>query len=90
MNRVTGSCLKEQVMSRAMMEASFWKLEGIAREAILKNGKYHDICHYAILRSEYLEHLKKGDYEESTVMRNIGKAIKRIKAELKEEKLNKQ
>lgn len=88
MNRVTGSCLREQVMSRAMMEASFWKLEGIAREAVFKNGDYHDKCYYAILRSEYFEHLKNGDYEESAVMRNIGKAIKRIKAELKEEKLN--
>lgn len=85
MNRVEGSCLKEQVLSRAMMEASFWKLEGIEREAIFKNGKYHDICHYAILRSDFFEHLKKGDYEERIFMRNLGKAIKRIKAELKTE-----
>lgn len=83
MNRISGECLKEQVMSRAVMEASFWKLEGIERDAIFKNGKYHDICHYAILRSEYFEHLKNGDYEEAVIMRNIAKAIKRIKADLK-------
>ena len=86
MNRVTGECLKEQVMSRAVMEASFWKLEGIERESIFKNGAYHDICHYAILRSEYFEHLKNGDYDTTMFNRNIGKAIKRIKAELKAEK----
>lgn len=85
MNRITGTCLKEQVMSRAIMEASFWRLEGVAREAIFKNGKYHDICHYAILRSEFFEHLHNGDFEESTYIRNVGKAIKRIKAELKTE-----
>lgn len=83
MNRITGTCLREQVMSRAVMEASFWTLEGIAREAIFKNGRYHDICHYAILRSEYFEHLKNGDYEVAVFNRNVGKAIKRIKAELK-------
>lgn len=84
MNRITGTCMKEQVMSRAMMEASFWKLEGIARESVFKSGKYHDICHYAILRDEYFDHLKNGDFEESAFMRNLGKAIKRIKAELRE------
>ena len=81
--------MKEQVMSRAMMEASFWKLEGIARESVYKCGEFHDICHYAILRKEYFDHLQNGDYEESAFIRNLGKAIKRIKAELKAEKQNK-
>lgn len=86
MNRFTGECLKEQVMSRAVMEASYWKLEGIEREAIFKNGEYHDICHYAILRSEYFEHLNNGDYGDENFFRNVSKAAKRIKAELKAEK----
>ena len=83
MNRITGACLKEHVLSRAMMEASYWELEGVARESVFKNGEYHDICHYAILRSDYFLHLKNGDYDESTFIGNIGKAIRRIKAELK-------
>lgn len=86
MNRITGECLKEQVMSRAVMEASCWKLEGVERQTIFKNGKYHDICHYAILRDEYFDHLEKGDYVPAVFNRNVGKAIKRIKAELKAEK----
>ena len=85
MNRVTGICLKENVMSRAVMEASYWKLEGIEREAIYKNGSYHDKCHYAILRADFFEHKKNGDYEERAIIRRIGNAIKRIKAELKAE-----
>lgn len=62
MNRVTGACLRENILSRAQMEASFWKLEGIERQAIYKDGCYHDICRYAILRDEFIEHLKNGDY----------------------------
>ena len=87
MNRISGTCLREQVLSRAVMEASFWKLEGVEREAVYKNGRYHDICHYAILRSEFQEHLKKGDYKDKVILESIGEAIKRIKAELKAERL---
>jgi RimJ/RimL family protein N-acetyltransferase len=86
MNRITGSCLREHILSRADMEANYWTLEGVERQTIYKNGSYHDICHYAILRNDFFEHLKNGDYEEQTFVRNLGKAIKRIKAELKAEK----
>lgn len=79
MNRISGSCLKEHVLSRADMEASFWKLEGIERQAIYKNGEYHDICHYAILREEYLEHLHNGDYDDLTL--RIAKAVKKLRKE---------
>lgn len=84
MNRITGSCMREHVMSRALMEASCWTLEGIARQAIFKNGCYHDICYYSILREEYLEHYLKGDFNERVMNVALGKAIKRIKSELKE------
>ena len=77
MNRISGSCLKEHILSRADMEASFWKLEGIERQAIYKNGEYHDICHYAILRDEYLEHLHNGDYDDLTL--SIAKAVKKLR-----------
>ena len=81
MNRITGSCLKEHILSRANMEASYWKLEGIERQAIFKNGKYHDICHYAILRDEYLEHLKNGDYENLLIRK--AKMVKKLREELR-------
>ena len=80
MNRITGSCLKEHVLSRADMEASYWKLEGIERQAIFKNGQYHDICHYAILRDEYFEHLRNGDYDNLTL--KIAKAVKKLRKEI--------
>ena len=85
MNRVTGSCLREHVLSRAEMEASYWKLEGIERQAIYKNGKYHDICHYAILRDEYFDHLNKGEYANKVL--RLAQIAKRIRKELKESNL---
>ena len=83
MNRVSGSCLLENALSRAAMEAGFWTLEGIERQAVYKNGKYHDVCHYSILREEYLEHLKNGDYNNNVMM--VAKAVKRIRKELKQQ-----
>lgn len=80
MNRITGSCLKEHILSRADMEASYWKLEGIERQAIFKNGQYHDICHYAILRDEYFEHLRNGDYDDLTL--KIAKVVKKLRKEI--------
>lgn len=82
MNRVTGACLRENIVSRADMEASFWKLEGVERQAVFKNGKYHDVFHYAILRDEYYEHVRNGDYEDKIV--RVGKIIRRLRKEMKE------
>ena len=80
MNRITGSCLREHLLSRAGMEAAFWKLEGIERQAIFKEGRYHDICHYAILRDEYYEHLKKGDYDDEVL--RMARLLKRLRTEI--------
>lgn len=82
MNRICGSCLREQALSRAVMEASFWTLEGIERQAVFKNGKFHDICHYAILREEYLEHVEHGDYGNRELL--LARTLKRIRKELKQ------
>ncbi|KPU46380.1 spermidine N(1)-acetyltransferase [Oxobacter pfennigii] len=39
------------------------KVEGIMREGVYRNGKYHDVYHMGILRSEY-EELAKGGSDE--------------------------
>lgn len=85
MNRVGAACLRENVMSRAEMESSFWHLEGVERQAVYKNGKYHDVCHYSILRDEYMQNKEKegfGVFDDK--VRRLSKAIKRIRQELKE------
>ena len=70
-------------MSRAEMEASFWTLEGIERQSIFKNGEYHDICKYAILRDEYFEHKRNGDFDPRQKTRRLGVIIRRLRNELK-------
>ena len=79
MNRVTAGCLSTHILSRAQLEANYWRLEGIERQSIYKNGSYHDICNYAILREEYLEHLQKGDYNPSIILRRIAQIAKQLR-----------
>lgn len=81
MNRISGTCLREHIVSRAAMEASFWKLEGIERQTVYKGGCYHDICHYAILRDDYLEHCKKGDY--NNLPSRIAKMVRKLRNDFK-------
>lgn len=81
MNRITAACLYEQILARAEMEASFWTLEGIERQAVFKNGSYHDVCRYAILKDDYIKHLQAGDYENKII--RLGRIIKRLRQEIK-------
>ena len=83
MNMVRGACLKEHIFSRASMEAKFYALEGVEREAIFKGGQFRDILHYALSRKEYKEHLSNGEYEDSLTIRRLVKLIKHIKKDIK-------
>ena len=82
MNRVSGTCLREHVLSRACMENGFWNLEGIERDTVYKNGSYHDICHYALFRDIFFSHLKNGDFEERASTRRLGVLIAKIKNDI--------
>ena len=52
-NRYEGRCLVSHVASRIIMEATGYKLEGIIRQAIYKDGQYHDQCVYSLLKEDY-------------------------------------
>ncbi|WP_297678124.1 GNAT family protein [uncultured Bacteroides sp.] len=78
MNRFTGACLLEHKISRIMMEACGYKLEGIRRQAIYKNGTYHDQLCYSLLREEYYRLLNDGQY---TFMA-FAKRVKQIRKDL--------
>ena len=81
MNMVRGACLKEHIFSRASMEAKFYALEGIEREAIFKEGRFHDILHYSLSRKEYKQHMENNEYANSLMIKRIIKIIKKIKSE---------
>jgi len=82
--KLTGACLKEHVLSRAAMEAKYYSLEYIDKYAVIKDGEYHDVYHYYILRNVYMDHLRNGDYDYIRYVRRLNKSIKGIKRELKE------
>ena len=71
MNRYTASCMAEHKASRMIVEACGYTLEGIRREAVYKNGQYHDVCCYSLLRSEYYKFREKGFYTFSNFLKTI-------------------
>lgn len=75
MNRYTASCLVEHKASRLIVEACGYTLEGIRRQAVYKDGKYHDVCCYSLLRHEYYELRAAGRYE----FKNFLKTMRQLK-----------
>jgi RimJ/RimL family protein N-acetyltransferase len=79
MHRVTGSCLKEHVMSRSQSHALYFEQEGIQREAVYKNGRYYDVCTFALLKDSYNFHIMANDYAMSSVVKRLVKYSKQLK-----------
>lgn len=77
LNRYEGKCLIEHTSSRIMMEATGYKLEGIRKEAVYKNGKYHDQCVYSLLRNDYYEWREMDRYS----LTSFAKLIRKLKKE---------
>ncbi len=72
-NRHSGKCLEDHRVSSSFMMALNYHYEGCFREAVYKNGKYHNLLHYSILRHEYYRYLENGDYEMSKIIKRFRK-----------------
>lgn len=70
-NRLYGSCLTENKASLFMTEAMLEKVEGIARQAIYRDGKYYDIMYGAILREDYLTYISNGEFEINKILKRL-------------------
>jgi RimJ/RimL family protein N-acetyltransferase len=81
LNRVYGTRLVEHKQTRAMGLVMFSKREGILRQALYKNGQYHDLSIGSLLSSEYFEHKKNGDYEIHAIVKRIKQARKEMNDE---------
>lgn len=79
MHRTYGYYLEEHKMTNANCETYFYKVEGCKRDAIYKDGKYHNMVCVGLLREEYYEHKSQGDYEFKTVIRRLVKNLRRLK-----------
>lgn len=74
LNRLYGSALADHKVSITMAEVMYQKTEGVLKQAIFKNGKYHDEVICAILKDEYFEHKENGDFELLPILKRILKA----------------
>ncbi len=79
LNRFTGACLVEHKVSRIFMEAYGFQLEGIKRQAIYKEGKYHDQLIYSLLREDYYRYLEEGRYTLLGFAKQVAIVRKRLK-----------
>lgn len=75
LNRLEGSCIKEHMASRVLMEATGYQLEGIRRDYIYKDGRYFDSCIYALYRDVYYEWMECGNY----TLRSFAAKVKEIR-----------
>lgn len=71
LNRLYGTALADHKLSVTMAEVMYQKTEGVLRQSIFKNGKYHDEVICAILKDEYFEHKENGDFEMSSILKRI-------------------
>jgi RimJ/RimL family protein N-acetyltransferase len=71
LNRLYGSALADHKVSITMAEVMYQKTEGVLKQAIFKNGKYHDEVVCAILKDEYYQHKENGDFEMSSILKRI-------------------
>jgi len=53
LNKFTGFCLDDNIASQKMMLSLGCKQEGIVREEVFCNGKYHDRFLFGMTASEY-------------------------------------
>lgn len=64
LNRINGSALEYNAISQHVCKKVGFKEEGRQRQAIYKNGKYHDLILFGCLKSDYEELIKSNHYWE--------------------------
>ena len=78
-NMLQGACLEEHVTSISNMEANYYVLEGVERQAVYKEGKYKNVCHYSLSSEDYFYHMKVGDYADTKLIRRMVIIAKEIR-----------
>ena len=62
LNRVNGSALDYNAISQHVCKKVGFKEEGRQRQAVFKNGKYHDLVLFGCLKSDYEELIASNHY----------------------------
>lgn len=77
MHRTYGYYLRSHKMTSSCMEALFYVVEGCQRQAIYKDGVYHDMICAGMLRNEYYEHRNNGELEFAPTLKRLIKKIRK-------------
>ena len=64
LNRIVGSYIEYNKASARVCEKVGFKIEGVQREAVYKNGKFHDVVSLGCLKSDYETLISKNHYWE--------------------------
>lgn len=71
LNRLSASCLVEHITSVIQIQARGFKLEGTLKQAIFKDGIYHDQNIYGILKEDFMKMKLEGYYNFNTYLNRI-------------------
>ena len=77
LHRLGGRAITEHPQTINMMEALFFKKEGVERQAVYKNGRYYDVQIHSLLNDEYFEHKSKDEYDFSSILKRIASLSRR-------------
>lgn len=71
LNRVYGSYVSDHKVTNVMGNLMCGVYEGTLRQAIFKNGRYHDLITGSLLKEEYYQHKRSGDYEMKSMLKRL-------------------
>lgn len=71
LNRVYGSYISDHKVTNVMGNLMCGVYEGTLRQAIFKNGRYHDVITGSLLKEEYYQHKRSGDYEMKSMLKRL-------------------
>lgn len=71
LNRLYGTYIEGHPSTTIMADVAFFQTEGVLRQSIYKNGRFHDEITAALLSLDYFEHKAKGDYEFKSMMKRL-------------------
>lgn len=63
LNRLWGAILPYNIASyKAYVEKCGWRVEGVLRQEIFRNGKFYDLIRVAVLKEDFVKHPRFGEY----------------------------
>ena len=71
LNRLYGSSIVGHKQSNVASDLFLFKVEGIQREAVVKGGEFYDVRQTSILKREYFENKRNGEYSMRAILKRL-------------------